>query len=144
MGVNGISPMNNIEQQQQQVLKFTQSLCEALEVHYRLYSTKRHRAYVEKGDNAEYHQSVLDEIASGEHDFQIGYDIEPGKKYHKVIMTSHGNRSVHAFIDKITGEVYKPSTWKAPAKGVRYNLLDDESRENCYKRCDWSGGYLYK
>lgn len=134
----------NATEQQLQVLKFTQSLCEALEVHYRLHCTKSHRAYVEKGDNVDYHQGVLDEIASGEHDFQIGYDIEPGKKYHKLIMTSHGNRSVHAFVDKNTGEVYKPATWKAPAKGVRYNLLDEDSREKCYKRCDWSGGYLYK
>ena len=134
----------NTTEQQFQILNFTQSLCEALEINFRLYSTKSHRDSVIKGQDPEYHQGVLDKIAAGEWDFQIGYDIESGKKYHKVIMTSHGSRSVHAFVDKNTGEVYKPATWKSPAKGVRYDLLDKKSRENCYKRCDWAGGYLYK
>ena len=33
---------------------------------------------------------------------------------------------------------------KSPAKGVRYNLLEEESRDNCLKYADWAGGYLYK
>jgi hypothetical protein len=70
--------------------------------------------------------------------------IESGRKYHKVIMeTESGSKSVHAFVDKKTGEVYKPASWKAPAKIVRYNLLMIESREECFARADWSGGYLY-
>jgi len=51
--------------------------------------------------------------------------------------------SVHAFIDKNTGDVYKPASWKSPAKHVRYNLLDPKSREYCYKVADWVGSYLY-
>jgi hypothetical protein len=71
--------------------------------------------------------------------------IESGRKYHKLIMeTGAGSRSVHAFIDKKTGEVFKSASWKAPAKGVRYNLLSIESREECFARADWSGGYLYR
>ena len=70
--------------------------------------------------------------------------IESGRKYHKVIMeTGAGSRSVHAFVDKKTGEVYKPASFKAPAKIVRYNLLMIESREECFARADWAGGYLY-
>ena len=70
--------------------------------------------------------------------------IESGRKYHKLIMeTNAGSRSVHAFIDKKTGEVYKPASFKAPAKIVRYNLLSEMSREKCFERCDWAGGYLY-
>ena len=70
--------------------------------------------------------------------------IESGRKYHKLIMeTASGSRSVHCFVDKKTGEVYKSASWKAPAKGVRYNLLNIESREECFARADWSGGYLY-
>ena len=70
--------------------------------------------------------------------------IESGRKYHKVIMETGGNsRSVHAFVDKKTGEVYKPASFKAPAKIVRYNLLMIESREECFARADWAGGYLY-
>jgi hypothetical protein len=76
--------------------------------------------------------------------------IESGRKYHKIIMETDGganrlgsSRSVHAFVDKKTGEVYKPASFKAPAKIVRYNLLMIESREQCYQRADWAGGYLY-
>ena len=70
--------------------------------------------------------------------------IESGRKYHKIIMETGGNsRSVHAFVDKKTGEVYKAASFKAPAKIVRYNLLSIESREECFERADWAGGYLY-
>ena len=70
--------------------------------------------------------------------------IESGRKYHKLIMeTEAGSRSVHAFIDKRFGHVYKPASFKAPAKHIRYNLLVDNSREECFARCDWAGGYLY-
>jgi hypothetical protein len=77
-----------------------------------------------------------------------GYDyiIESGRKYHKVIMVDssvRGNRSVHAYVDKKTGEVYKPASWKSPAKGVRYDLRLIEQREWLYAKADWAGGYLY-
>ena len=56
--------------------------------------------------------------------------IESGRKYHKIVMeTESQSRSVHAFVDKKTGEVYKPASFKTPAKIVRYNLLMIESRE---------------
>ena len=70
--------------------------------------------------------------------------IESGRKYHKIVMeTESQSRSVHAFVDKKTGEVYKPASFKAPAKHVRYNLNIISSREECFARADWAGGYLY-
>ena len=67
-----------------------------------------------------------------------------GRKYHKVFMHIGDRRdSIHAFIDKKTGEVFKPASIKAPAKGARYNVLSIPSREEMYERCDWAGGYLY-
>ena len=70
--------------------------------------------------------------------------IESGRKYHKLIMETGGSsRSVHAFIDKKTGDVYKPASFKAPAKIVRYNVLVIESREEMFERADWAGSYLY-
>ena len=74
------------------------------------------------------------------------YIIESGHKYHKIIMVDDSvrkNRSVHAFVDKKTGEVYKSSSWKAPAKGVRYDLRLIEQREWLLENADWAGGYLY-
>jgi|8_EtaG_2_1085327.scaffolds.fasta_scaffold125290_1 hypothetical protein len=67
-----------------------------------------------------------------------------GRKFIKLVQTEEGrDSSVHAFIDKKTGEVYKPASWKSPAKHVRYNLLDERSRVDCLHSADWAGGYLY-
>ena len=71
--------------------------------------------------------------------------IESGRKYHKLIMeTGAGSRSVHAFVDKKTGDVYKPASFKAPAKHVRFNLCIISDREWLLENADWAGGYLYK
>ena len=78
------------------------------------------------------------------HKSDYKFYIESGRKYHKIVMeTESGSRSVHAFVDKKTGEVYKPASFKAPAKHVRFNLLEINSREECFERADWAGGYLY-
>ena len=85
-----------------------------------------------------------------------GYDapvynfvIETGRKYHKIIMEVPNtnrppSRSVHAFVDKKTGDVYKAASFKAPAKHVRFNLLLINDREWLLENADWAGGYLYK
>ena len=96
-------------------------------------------------------EALMDNFKSRNRGKVGGYDapvykfyIESGRKYHKIIMeTDSGSRSVHAFVDKKTGEVYKPASFKAPAKIVRYRLLEIASREECFQRADWAGGYLY-
>jgi hypothetical protein len=106
------------DEQVDNVLRYSEMLCEALLQDY-------------KGRNN-----------GGTSDYK--FYIESGRKYHKLIMETNGNsRSVHAFVDKNSGAVYKSASWKAPAKGIRFNLLDDDSREECFARCDWAGGYLY-
>jgi hypothetical protein len=75
--------------------------------------------------------------------------IESGRKYHKIVMevpneNRSPSRSVHAFIDKKTGEVYKPASFKGPAKHVRFNLCIISDREWLLEHADWAGGYLYK
>jgi alkylation response protein AidB-like acyl-CoA dehydrogenase len=70
----------------------------------------------------------------------VTFRMESGRKYWK-IMQNHGG--VHAFIDKKTGEVYKPASWRGPAKGVRYDLRIIREREECLISADWAGGYLY-
>ena len=73
------------------------------------------------------------------------YALISGRKYHKVMQCINGEtESVHAFIDRKSGEVYKPASIKAPAKGVRFNLLIIEEREFMLENCDWAGGYLYR
>jgi hypothetical protein len=124
------------------VLKNTHLLIEALKDNYREYSIRGHQKFVNDDDTKEYHQRRIDELRNGI--LPIDYVIETGKKYHKVIMVDGGSsRSVHAFVDKNTGEVYKSASWKSPAKGVRYDLRLIADREYLLKNADWSGGYLY-
>ena len=129
------------------VYKNTLLLIEALKQNYIQYSIRGHQRSLTTSPPAnygfhDYHQQKIDELKSGKCD--IDYVIETGKKYHKVILVNGGgSRSVHCFIDKNTGEVYKSATWKSPAKGVRYDLRLIKDREYLLENADWSGGYLY-
>jgi hypothetical protein len=73
------------------------------------------------------------------------YELDSsGRKYHKIWMHIGDRRdSIHAFIDKKTGSVFKPASVKAPAKGERYNLCIIEQREWLFENATWHGSYLY-
>ena len=123
------------------VLQYTQTLCEVLRTNYQSYRIELHRQYIEKGERVEYHREQIDKLCEGENVPEVY--INTLRKYHKIIMKDYNQNHVHLFVDKVTGDVYKAASWKAPAKGVRYNLLDDTSREEMYKRADFAGSYLY-
>jgi len=120
------------------VLGHTYALCEALRQNYIEYSIRMHERC---DDSVEYHQAQIAKLKEGTCDYE--FYPETGRKYHKIIMNANGSRSVHAFIDKKTGEVYKSASWKAPAKGVRYDLRLIKDREWLLENADWAGGYLY-
>ena len=80
----------------------------------------------------------------------VNFRMEFGRKYIKVIQQhlrddEYRDGGVHAFIDKKTGEVYKPASWKSPAKIVRYDLrlISDRAKLHTPNFTDWAGGYLY-
>ena len=84
----------------------------------------------------------------------IKFRMEFGRKYIKIIQQDYDtfqdrneyrDGSVHAFVDKNTGEVYKPASWKSPAKYVRYDMRIINHREFLHNpdNISWSGGYLY-
>ena len=135
-----------------EVLQHTQSLCEVLRQDYIEYSIQHHERNIELHEenpaitfysgSVEYHQSKIDELRKGICDYD--FTFESGRKYHKVIMHTENQRSCHAFVDKKTGSVLKSASWKSPAKGERYNLLNGASRDHCYHLADWSGTYLYR
>ena len=72
---------------------------------------------------------------------------EVAKKYIKVYRydTYNGEvregRSVFMFIDKETGAVYKPASYKAPAKGIRFYI---ESLAENPEVVDPYGSFLYR
>jgi hypothetical protein len=123
------------------VIKHTWELCEALRQNYIDYCIRNHQRSFDLNENVDYHQKRINELKEGKCDYD--FTFESGRKYHKIIMSAYGSRSVHAFVDKKTGEVYKSASWKAPAKGVRYDLRLIKDREWLLENADWSGQYLY-
>ena len=128
-------------------------LCDALRQNFIDYSIKSHEYAIKNNGIVDesyvpYHQECVEKLKNGECNYD--FIIESGRKYHKVIMVIDNgagrspSRSVHAFVDKKTGEVYKSAGWKGPAKGVRYDLRIIEQREWLFENADWSGLYLYK
>jgi hypothetical protein len=128
----------------EQVIDKIEQFCDVLRTNFQSYCIERHRQYIEKGENVDYHKEQIDKLCIGEGVDE--YTYVKGKKYAKIIhVTSYsGQKSAHAFVDLNTGDVYKSASWSAPAKGVRYNLMDEKSCEQMYQRADWAGGYLYK
>ena len=90
-------------------------------------------------------QFRVNSIESG-HDTYYQLEIDGGRKYIKVwsYLVSHGERtrgrSIYMFIDKETGAVYKPASWKLPAKGIRFYI---DQLNNNPEKCDQYGSFLY-
>lgn len=125
------------------VLKYTAMLCNALVDHYLRHSIMLTERTLLSRPDSKASKERLEMLNLGI--TKVSFIFETGRKYHKILeIDSRGDQSTHAFVDKETGDVYKPASYKSPAKGVRYNLLDEESRNDCLKYADWSGGYLYK
>ena len=130
------------------IRKWTLMLCDALLKNYIDYSIASHKRSVYDDlmvgfleVNADYHQNAIEALKNGECDYD--FFIEEGRKYLKVMMDARGSKSIHAFVDKKTGEVYKPASIKSPAKGVRYDLRLIKDREWLLENADWAGNYLY-
>ena len=142
---------------QLQIAQNVQDLCETLDENHKQYVIELHeRSILRDGDSGGYHKGQLNEINEGTANLNRFVSYE-GRKYIKIVMQEYqeyneyypnrevGYRdgSVHAFVDKKTGDVYKPAGYNKPAKHVRFNLLDDNSYEECIHQASWAGGYLY-
>jgi hypothetical protein len=68
-----------------------------------------------------------------------------GRKFDRVVIAFAGqNRSVHAFVERETGLLFKAAGWAAPAKNARYDLSTDEGFAQTVALADWAGSYLYQ
>ena len=130
-----------------EVEDYVNQLADRLEAQYKEYHVKSLTQFTSEWANKE-----LESVKNGTANL-MRFVVTKGRKYFKI--TSHEydtfqNRnvykegSVNCFVDKNTGEVYKPASYNSPhTKHVRYNLLDEDSRAECLLRADWAGGYLY-
>tara|TARA_B100000965_G_scaffold170827_1_gene142608 strand:- start:181 stop:630 length:450 start_codon:yes stop_codon:yes gene_type:complete len=137
---------------EERVLEWTEGYCEALAENYKRYhlsSMKRMNA----DSGSEYSRKEIEATENGTANL-MRFRIQSGKKYYKVIQqdfdtfrdrNEYRDGGVHAFVDKKTGEVYKPASWKSPAKYVRYDLriIEDRAKLHDPTFTGWAGGYLY-
>tara|TARA_Y100000589_G_scaffold74886_1_gene68408 strand:+ start:88 stop:546 length:459 start_codon:yes stop_codon:yes gene_type:complete len=134
---------------------YAQTLCETLEENYKQDSISSYKRMEITEGRSDYATKRLQEIENGTANL-YKFVIKKGRKYLKIVnqqfddmgpYATHEYRdgSVHAFIDRETGDVYKPAGYNKPAKHVRYNLLERSDRDFLfdYKNVGWAGGYLY-
>ena len=141
------------QQEMKNIEEYAQTLCETLEENFKQDSIASYKrmAMTDSG----YATKRLEEIENGTANL-YKFIVQKGRKYLKIINQQYDdmgpnpsyeyrNGSVHAFIDRETGDVYKPASWAKPAKHVRYNLLERSDRNFLFdwKNVGWAGGYLY-
>lgn len=59
------------------------------------------------------------------------FEFELGRRYARVFRRDGSGRQVYAFVDMTFGDIYKPASWKAPAKGVRANIFAADYMKAC-------------
>jgi len=141
------------QQEMKNIEEYAQTLCETLEENFKQDSIASYKRMAMT--DSDYATKRLEEIENGTANL-YKFVVQKGRKYLKIInqqyddmgaYATHQYRdgSVHAFIDRETGDVYKPASWNKPAKHVRYNLLERSDRNFLFdwKNVGWAGGYLY-
>lgn len=86
----------------------------------------------------------IEMLNTGEIPEGYSFTAEPSGSKFRIVM--HNNqKSVHAFVDGLTGDILFPAGWKAPTKRVCYNLLTEmELLRKVYASApNWTGRYLY-
>ena len=132
----------------ERILDWTQTYCESLTENYKQHSISMHQNFT-----SEWSKEQLDAINNGTANL-TNFVIKNGRKYYKIMQREFDTFQdrnewregcVHSFVDKNTGEVYKPASYNAPAKHVRYDLriINDRIRLHDPNYTGWAGGYLY-
>ena len=141
------------QQEMKNIEEYAQTLCETLEENFKQDSIASYKRMAMT--DSDYATKRLEEIENGTANL-YKFVVQKGRKYLKIINQQYDDMgayatyqyrdgSVHAFIDRETGDVYKPAGWAKPAKHVRYNLLERSDRNFLfdYRNVGWAGGYLY-
>ena len=132
----------------ERIAEWTQTYCDTLTENYKQQSISMHQNFT-----SDWSKDQLESIKNGTANL-TKFVIKNGRKYYKIMQREFDTfqdrnewreGSVHAFVDKNTGEVYKPASYNAPAKHVRYDLrvINDRVKLHDPRYTGWAGGYLY-
>ena len=129
---------------------WVEKYCDALTENYKQYHIRSMENMAAR-DGSIYAKEQLEAIKNDTAKL-MRFRANKGKTYYKIIQQEARNdqgeyrdQSVVAFINKKTGQIYKPAGWKGPAKHVRYDMRIIEQRNYVHNpvNVDWAGGHLY-
>ena len=138
------------------VKAYVQDYADAITENYRQYHIDSMEHMLRRDPESTYAAEQLNDVQTGKAKL-MWFKVYSGKKYYKIVQQEfeswkgskyyqqYRDGSVHAFVDKETGEVYKLAGWAKPAKHVRFNLSDVKQMKFLTdpKNVGWAGGYLY-
>jgi len=137
------------------VKSYVNDYANAITENYRIYHLETLTGNL-SGNYPEYAREQLDAIENGTANL-MKFVVKTGKRYYKIVQQEfetwekskyygqYRDGSVHAFVDKETGDVYKPASWAAPAKHIRFTFQNVDHLKFLLnpKNVGWAGGYLY-
>ena len=152
--VNDINAEQDALMLKERIWEYALAYCCALAENYKQYRINMHQQSIinppsGREDCRTYAAEQLAGIANGTERL-MKFRLSEGKKYWKVIQQNpnseggYSDASVVAFIS-FKGEVFKPASWRAPAKGVRFDFRIIKEREAALdpKKATLTGGSLY-
>ena len=134
---------------------YTEEYAKAITENYRRYHINTLNGNL-SGNYPEYAREQLDAIENGTANL-MWFKVYSGKRYYKIVQQEfetweksryygqYRDGSVHCFVDKETGDVYKPASWAAPAKHIRFTFQNVKHLDFLLNpdNVGWAGGYLY-
>ena len=137
------------------IKSYVEDYAKAITENYRRYHIRTLNGNLH-GNYPEYAREQLDAIENGTANL-MWFKVYSGKRYYKIVQQEfetweksryygqYRDSSVHCFVDKETGDVYKPASWSAPAKHIRFSFQNVEDLKFLLNpdNVGWAGGYLY-
>ena len=137
------------------IKSYVEDYANAITENYRRYHIRTLKGNLH-GNYPEYAREQLDAIENGTANL-MKFKVYTGKRYYKIVQQEfetweksryygqYRDSSVHCFVDKETGDVYKPASWSAPAKHIRFSFQNVEDLKFLLNpdNVGWAGGYLY-
>ena len=137
------------------IKSYVNDYADAITENYRRYHIRTLNGNLH-GNYPEYAREQLDAIENGTANL-YKFVVKTGKRYYKIVQQEfetwekskyygqYRDGSVHCFVDKETGDVFKAASWSAPAKHVRFSFQNVEDLRFLTNpdNVDWAGGYLY-
>ena len=138
------------------VKSYVEEYAKAITENYRRYHINTLNGNLH-GNYPEYAREQLDAIENGTAN-RYKFVVKTGKRYYKIVQQEfetwekskyygqYRDGSVHCFVDKETGDVFKAASWSAPAKHIRFSFQNVEDLKFLLNpdNVGWAGGYLYR